>query len=215
MLTHDEAKEFYDSFGSKQDHQFYEDSAVNLLLDKGQFHRARNVLEFGCGTGKLALRLLEDILPGDCHYLGVDISETMVNLCNARLATFSDRAECTRSDGSSYLNVSDHSVDRLICTYVLDLMDEEDISTFEQNAFRMVSDGGFLCLASLTHGTTIPSRMIEKIWQLLFAIKPALVGGCRPIDVAPILPESRWNLIHSSTVVSFGIASEVVVAARR
>lgn len=51
MLTYGEARKFYDAFAEKQDKQFYEESATNLLLEQGRFDKANSIVEFGCGTG--------------------------------------------------------------------------------------------------------------------------------------------------------------------
>jgi hypothetical protein len=43
----------------------------------------------------------------------------------------------------------------------------------------------------------------------------ALVGGCRPVDVLPLLPPASWEVRHHSKPVRFGVTSEVLVARRR
>lgn len=51
-LTREEARTFYDRFGSRQDKQaFYEDPAVSVLIDQARFADAWRVVEFGGGTG--------------------------------------------------------------------------------------------------------------------------------------------------------------------
>jgi hypothetical protein len=53
MLSHEEARAFYDWFGARQDSQrFYEDPALCDLLGHADFGEARSVFEFGCGTGR-------------------------------------------------------------------------------------------------------------------------------------------------------------------
>ncbi len=99
MLTYDEAERFYDSFGIKQDRQIYEESAINALLEHGEFAKAKNVVEFGCGTGRLASLLLTGFLPGDCYYFGIDISQTMIDICRDKIKLFSERAKCFKSEG--------------------------------------------------------------------------------------------------------------------
>jgi hypothetical protein len=44
---------------------------------------------------------------------------------------------------------------------------------------------------------------------------PSVVGGCRPIDVLPLLPSADWEGKHHSKLVAFGVTSEVLVARRR
>lgn len=63
-LSHGKAKAFYDRLGRRQDWQaFFEDRAVEDMIEHGCFGRARAVCEFGCGTGRLAQRLLREFLP--------------------------------------------------------------------------------------------------------------------------------------------------------
>ena len=70
----DDARRFYDRFGSRQDTQgFYENPALDDLVKYTDFEHARPVLEFGCGTGSFARRLSETDLPVKAHYLGLDI----------------------------------------------------------------------------------------------------------------------------------------------
>jgi hypothetical protein len=74
QFTPDDARRFYDRFGSRQDTQgFYENPALDDLVKYADFEHARSVLEFGCGTGFFARRLLETDLPVKAHYLGLDI----------------------------------------------------------------------------------------------------------------------------------------------
>ncbi|MFQ5347400.1 MAG: class I SAM-dependent methyltransferase, partial [Rhodothalassiaceae bacterium] len=63
---------FYDRLGRGLDSQaFYEDPALEELVRAGAFEHARVVLEFGCGTGRLAAKLLADHLPPGAHYIGL------------------------------------------------------------------------------------------------------------------------------------------------
>jgi ubiquinone/menaquinone biosynthesis C-methylase UbiE len=55
MLSHEQAKAFYDRFGKKQDWQsFYEDAATAALLRNEELDKSSAVLELGCGTGRFA-----------------------------------------------------------------------------------------------------------------------------------------------------------------
>ncbi len=48
LLTHQEARAFYDCFGKKQDLQrFYEDPAIDVLLARGEFASAHHLVELG------------------------------------------------------------------------------------------------------------------------------------------------------------------------
>jgi ubiquinone/menaquinone biosynthesis C-methylase UbiE len=211
-LSHEEARRFYDRFGSKQDLQrFYEDPALAVLLRHAAFEQATAVLELGCGTGRLAAQLLRDRLPAHATYVGLDVSATMITLARERLQPWSPRARVLASGGSPRLPLADASVDRLLSVYVLDLLAETDSRAVLAEARRVLVPTGRLCLASLTFGRTPLSRLVAGLWTRLFALRPQLVGGCRPIALAPLLG-AGWRLEHDSTVCTFGLCTEVVVA---
>jgi len=44
---------------------------------------------------------------------------------------------------------------------------------------------------------------------------PALVGGCRPIGLVDALDPAQWDVCHHTTVVAWGVTSEVLIAGRR
>ena len=212
MLTHDEIRRFYDRFGSKLDRQVYEAAAFDILIEHGCFGEAMYIVEFGCGTGRLAVRLLKNILSDECRYTGVDISQTMTALCREKIEQYAGRAECCHTEGMPRVAVPDQCADRFVSTYVLDLLSRQDIDSVLDEAYRILLPGGLLCLASLTHGVSPLSRFVTKLWNALYRISPTAVGGCRPIKLAGYLPIGRWRILHDSVIVSYGVPSEVVVA---
>jgi len=212
-LTAAEAKAFYDRFGGKQDRQaFYEDPALTRLIAHAAFGDARSVFEFGCGTGRFAARLLSGVLPGEARYQGVDISPTMVRIARGRLAPWSERATVGLSDGSMRLPAPDGSCDRIVCTYVLDLLSADDIVAFLGEARRILTPDGMLCVVNLTDGRRGMTRLVSSLWRRIHAVRPQLVGGCRPIRLRDLLSPVEWEIAHRSVVSAFAISSEVVVA---
>ena len=156
MLSHAEARAVYDRFGARQDRQsFYEDEAIADLLDHLALGEARAIVEFGCGTGRLAKTLLDEHLPPTAHYVGIDSSTTMVTLAGERLAPYGARAKILHTTGDMQLDLAANAFDRYVSTYVLDLLSEEDIAALLAEAQRILAPGGLLGVASLTHGNTL------------------------------------------------------------
>jgi ubiquinone/menaquinone biosynthesis C-methylase UbiE len=212
-LTPAEAKTFYNRFGSKQDGQsFYETAPLERLVANGSFEDAHTVVEFGCGTGRFALDLLRHRLPPDAVYRGVDISETMVGIARSRLAPFASRAAVELASDTLSLPAEDSTVDRLVSTYVLDLLSESAMRRFLAEARRVLRPRGRLCLAGITHGSTPLSRLVMGAWQWIFGLNPSWVGGCRPTRLADYLVRKDWNVHFRDVVVAWGVASEVLVA---
>ncbi len=215
VLTPQESRRFYDRFGEKQDAQgFYEDPALDDLIRHASLAKAQAVFEFGCGSGRFAARLLAGHLRDSATYLGCDVSSTMVALATERLAPFADRARATLSDGTLRFPLSADSVDRILCTYVLDLLSEAQIAEFLQEAERVLAPGGKLCLVSLTNGTTFPSRVVSALWGLLYRLRPTVVGGCRPLRLDQFISSDRWETEYRNVVTPFAVPSEVLIDSR-
>lgn len=216
MLSHEEARRVYDRIGAFQDSQaFYEDRATELLLRHGEFASAEAVFEFGCGTGRFALRLFTGFLSPTASYRGVDISPRMVELARGRLEPYSSRAEVVLSGGSPPSDEPPDSADRFVSNYVFDLLSEADIRSVLAEARRMLRPAGLLCLAGLSTGVGPLSRAVARGWGWIQAQRPSLVGGCRPLDLLPFLSESEWEVRFHEKVVAFGVTSEALVAQRR
>jgi ubiquinone/menaquinone biosynthesis C-methylase UbiE len=214
-LTREEARRVYDRIGAGQDTQaFYEDRATGLLIQHGAFGSARSILEFGCGTGRFAFRLLSQHLPEAARYRALDLSPRMVQLARERLAPFASRAEVVLTDGAPPASEPAASCDRFVSNYVLDLLSEDDISAVLREAHRILEPGGLLCLSGLSTGTGPFSRLVSRAWLRVHALRPALVGGCRPLELVAWLPPQQWRLRHHAKLAPFGVPSEVLVAER-
>lgn len=212
-LSHAEAKAFYDRVGALQDSQsFYEDRAVQNLIRHSDLPHAASVLEFGCGTGRLALRLLSQELSPEARYLGLDVSETMVSLAASRLRQYDDRAEVRLCSGDMELPVPDASVHRVLSTYVTDLLSEADIRRLLKEAKRALTPDGYLCLVGITHGERFVGRIVSRTWSAIHRLRPSLVGGCRPMSLVAHVNAPDWAIVHRAIVQSWGISSEVLLA---
>lgn len=215
LLSREDARRVYDRIGPHQDTQsFYEDPALRDLTRHADFAFARRVFELGCGTGRFALRLLQDELPAGATYRGVDLSPRMTRLARDRLARFAPRAEVALTDGRPPESEPTGAYDRFISTYVLDLLPEEDIRAVLREAHRTLAPGGLLCLTGLTTPAGPLSHLVIALWTRLHALRPSLVGGCRPLDLRLFLQESKWRIRHHRKIVRFGVPSEVLVAER-
>jgi len=216
IFTPQQARRFYDRFGAKLDSQvFYERAALADMAAHMDFDAARSVLEFGCGTGRFAAEILNDVLPPTAHYLGLDISGTMVSLARDRVRPFGPRAMVRQTDGSFHLDGSPGGFDRVIASYVLDLLSEQDIAVLIGEMHRVLEPGGRLGLVGLTTGARGFPRLVSKLWAAIHRLSPRIVGGCRPINMVKFLPRDDWMIQYRNVVSPYAIASEIVVAEKR
>lgn len=93
FITPAQARRFYDRIGHGLDARpLCERRALDALSEQGDFAHAGTVVEFGCGTGRFAARLLRERLPDGAAYLGLDVSPGMVRLAGAAVAPWAGRA---------------------------------------------------------------------------------------------------------------------------
>ena len=211
----DEAKRFYDRLGKLQDAQIYERTALKRLVAASDFEHASAVFELGCGTGRLAAELLEEHLPETARYVGIDISSTMIGIATRRLTRWGKRATVSQVDGTGSLAFASGSFDRIVATYVLDLLPDAASANVLREAHRLLMRGGKLCVITSTEGAGPISRLVSAAWMRLYRINPSLVGGCRPLRRRSWLDERHWTIEHTEVITSWGIASEIVVASVR
>lgn len=214
MLTRAEARACYDRIGCWQDRQgWYEDAALARLLAHGDFGQTRRVLEVGCGTGRLAARLLHGHMPAEARYLGLEQSPVMAGLTAARLAPWRARADVAMASVPP-LPVRDGAVSHVLATYVLDLLPRVEVTVLLAEAHRVLAPGGLLCVAGLAPAEAGLGRLVTALWRGIHRLNPRWVGGCRPLAVAPLLATPAWRLRHRTLVRAWGITSEVVVTER-
>jgi ubiquinone/menaquinone biosynthesis C-methylase UbiE len=212
-LTSAQTRGVYDRIGRIQDLQaVYEHRAVAALLAHGDFEHAHAVFELGYGTGALAKRLFKDHLPPDARISGIDLSPRMNELATRRVHCYAHRAELRIGNALPHLPYPEAAFDRFLAAYVLDLLSPDDIAGVIKEARRVLAPDGLLCLVSLTTGATRAARLLTRGWETLWLLRPALVGGCRPITIGGHLPRTTWRIRHRETVTTLAITSEIVVA---
>jgi ubiquinone/menaquinone biosynthesis C-methylase UbiE len=212
MLSHEQAKRFYDRMAAIQDAQYFiERPALADLVSNLELAGAERLIEFGCGTGRFAEELLVRYLPQEACYIGLDVSSTMIELAQNRTVRFGSRAVIRQTSGTMRTDLPDGAFDRFISTYVLDLLSEQDINSLLSEAYRVLRTGGLLGLVSQTKGSQGLSRFVMWAWERLHQFSPILTGGCRPIIIGPLLKNLGWKVRHRNVVSPFALASEIVV----
>lgn len=217
-LTAAEAKSFYDGFGLRQDRQgWYENVAVDALVAAGDFQNPRHVVEIGCGTGKLARRLLSDVLGRECRYTGLDISDTMVGLALQRIEPWHDRATVLCCDAGAGLPLANGAADRIVATYVLDLLAPADITAVIAEGARVLKPGGLFCVAGWGPGVSRPQRLVAALLNRLYRRNPRWLGGCRPLSLTPYFTArpNTWQIVGDRAVSAFAIPSHVLIARKQ
>lgn len=90
-------------------------------------------------------------------------------------------------------------------------MRDADIRRFFSEASRTLVPGGKVCLTSLTRGDSLTSRIVSRVWAVVFRLNPAIVGGCRPIHFDPFVDQRQWQVVYQKVLTPFEVPSEVLV----
>lgn len=216
VLTRKEAIDVYDRAGAaiRDSSSVYGGPATQALLQAADLAAVNSVFEFGSGSGGLADLLLSSVLHCQCQYYAVDQSPVQVGLTQQRMKQYGARAQVHVVSGSpsqAAADLPDASVDAFISTYVLDILSDEDIDAVLTLAYRLLRPGGQLCLIGLTYGDTLLSRLATGVWGAVYAVRPQIVGGCRPQNLVPYL-DSEWNLTTVQCIPGRLLRSQVIVA---
>jgi SAM-dependent methyltransferase len=185
----------YDRLGAGQDREaWYEDPAFDDLIGHGEFAEAGRVLEIGPGTGRFARRLLDHELSQTALYVGLELSSTMAAIASRRLAPTGGRGRVCLADATAPWPVATASIDRVVATFVLDLMTVPQAQHVLSEARRCLRPGGLFCAASLSPGLTVRARARALVWRAVHTVAPLRVGGCRPISLSQLF-DRHWHCV--------------------
>lgn len=122
---------------------------LSVLLMEG-LAPTDTLLDFGCGTGRLALQAIPALVGG--HYIGTDISKTILLRAERHIARAFASPPCQISwihQRTEAFPLADDSVDMMCAFSVFTHMEHEDSFRYLTHAIRLVRPRGRLVLSCL------------------------------------------------------------------
>ncbi len=165
---------------------------------------ARRVLAVGVGPGR-ELTALRARAGADARIVGIDLSAGM--LCRARRR---GGALLVQAD-AAHLPFHERAFDRLLAAYVLDILPPAQVDGALAEFHRVLDAGGRAVILAMTEGVSLASRAVIAAWNTVYALSPALCGGCRPLVLAPRAERAGFRVLHRGVIVSFAFPSELLV----
>lgn len=207
-ISTEAARRFYDWLGAGHDYaEFYESRAKQYALTQLDLAPGQRVLNVGIGTGK-DQELIEAAITPNGIAFGLDLSRVMLNAARTRNSSLLCEGD------ACHLPFTSASFDRLLATYLLDLLPLRNLPGLLANFRRVLKPGGRMVLVSLTEGVTLPSRALVALWKTAYAISPVACGGCRPLQLYNLVGEAGFKAIQRNVIVQLGVPSEVITASR-
>jgi ubiquinone/menaquinone biosynthesis C-methylase UbiE len=152
---------------------------LSVLLQEGM-QRTDTLVDLGCGTGRLAVHAIPILAGG--HYIGIDISETMLERARERVARVvrdpPGKVTWIKQASSSF-PLDSRSADFMIAASVFTHMEHEDCYRYLTDALRIVRPAG----------------------RFLFSCLPMELPAARQIFLQSAQDElqERWNKVRSVT----------------
>ncbi len=183
-----------------------ETRARDRCLELASIQDGESVLEVAVGTGLAFEQILKTNPSGRNE--GIDITEAMLNRARARAAK-SGTENYRLSIGDAYdIEFPDDQFDVLINNYMFDLLPEKDFGTVLSEFRRVLRPGGRLVLVNMTTG----ERWYNRIWEHIYRINPAWLGGCRGVQLLPRIEEHGFINAKREYISQMAFPSEVIHA---
>ncbi|NIL93343.1 MAG: methyltransferase domain-containing protein [Woeseiaceae bacterium] len=182
-----------------------ETNARRRCLELAAIQDGEDVLEVAVGTGLAFVEILEANPSG--HTEGIDLTAAMLARAERKAARTGVQSYRLRVGDAYDLDYPSNSFDVLVNNYMFDLLPERDLPIVLEEFKRVLRPGGRLALVNMTQGT----RWYNGVWDRLYQINPALLGGCRGVSLLPLLERSGFQKTTREYFSQFTFPSEVVL----
>jgi demethylmenaquinone methyltransferase/2-methoxy-6-polyprenyl-1,4-benzoquinol methylase len=176
----------------------YEKGSLGRALEIANPEENCIVLDAGFGTGKTTVELARKLCNSGEVY-GFDVSQKMANRAQKALhaCDLVDRANLIVADAQN-ASFRDSIFDLVFSSYMLDLIDTAAIPRVLLEFKRLLKPNGRLVLIGLSKGSKWHDNM--KLYEWVYKRAPSLLGGCRPVQVAPYLRKLGFNQVEREYV---------------
>lgn len=183
-----------------------ESKARDRCLELAAIQNGEDVLEVAVGTGLAFEKILAANPSGRNE--GIDLTEAMLIRADRKAAKTQSNNYRLRVGDAYDLEFPDESFDVLVNNYMFDLLPQQDFLTVLEEFKRVLRPGGRLAMVNMTTG----ERWYNGIWERIYRINPALLGGCRGVSLVPLLEECGFRKIRREFMSQLTFPSEIVCA---
>jgi ubiquinone/menaquinone biosynthesis C-methylase UbiE len=197
---YDQMSAFYDLWDANMEGQ-----ARKRGIELAHVQDGETLLDVATGTGLILAQLARQ----NPHGLsaGIDISEGMLAKAREKLTGVVDCVEL--KTGSAFaIPYADQTFDLLTNGYMFDLMPFDEMPKILAEFKRVLKPGGRLVLTNMTLGERFGSR----IYQGIYRMAPAIMGGCRGVRLVEPLEAAGFRIIIREYHQQFLFPSEVILA---
>ena len=183
-----------------------ESRAAAHALEAANFRPGDSVLEVAVGTGLIFSRPVQ--LDGPRRCIGIEPAEAMLRRARRRLGPQLKEHTALCQADARQIPFPYETFDVIVNCYMLDLLSESDILKVLREFRRILKPSGRLVLLVMAP----QCWLVQGIWMFLYALSPALVGGCRPVPLPGFLTTEGWLIQRSEQISQDGFRSQLILA---
>lgn len=189
----------YDLWG-----QLTESKARKRCLELAEIQDGETVLEVAVGTGMAFVEILRLNPKGQNE--GVDLTEAMLSRAKQKAQRLGVTNYSLKTGDAYHLEYADDSFDLVINNYMFDLLPEDDFSVVLTEFKRVLRPGGRVVVVNMTK----PEHWYNSVWELVYRMNPAWIGGCRGVYLKPHLESAGFVDLRREFISQMTFPSEVV-----
>ena len=181
-----------------------ESKARNRCLDLADIQDGESILEVAVGTGLAFVEILS--LNPTGRNEGIDLTEEMLTRAKQKAEQLGIQNYNLRLGDAYDLDYPDKSFDVVINNYMFDLLPEDDFELVLGEFKRVLRPGGRLAMVNMTKC----EHWYNSLWELIYRLNPALLGGCRGVFLEPYLESAGFVETQREFISQVTFPSEVV-----
>jgi ubiquinone/menaquinone biosynthesis C-methylase UbiE len=193
----------YDQWG-----RLTETKARKRCLELAGIRDGESVLEVAVGTGLAFVEIMGLNPTGQNE--GIDLTEEMLSRARQKAEKLGDTNYRLKIGDAYNLEYADSYFDLVINNYMFDLLPEDDFSVVLAEFVRVLRPGGRLVMANMTQ----PEHWYNWVWELVYRMNPAWVGGCRGVHLKPYLEGAGFVDVRREFISQMTFPSEVLYGSK-
>lgn len=185
----------------------FESKYRNIGLRKLDAQLEEKILDIGFGTGECILALVKSVGTGGRVY-GIDISEGMFNITYSKLKKVRLHKQAELKCGDAVrLPYENNFFDAIFMSFTLELFDTPEIPIVLQECYRILRNGGRLCVVAMSKNEK--TSVMTEFYEWLHKKFPKYFD-CRPIYVQYALKEMGFRNLDVTEMSMFGLPVEII-----
>jgi ubiquinone/menaquinone biosynthesis C-methylase UbiE len=181
-----------------------ETKARKRCLELANIHDGEKVLEVAVGTGSTFIEIMKKNPNGQIH--GIDLTEEMLIKAKKKAEKLGHKNYSLELGDAYNLAYPDGMFDIVMNNYMFDLLPERDFSLVLSEFKRVLRPGGRLIMANMTKAL----HWYNSISELVYRIRPSLLGGCRGVYLLPYLESVGFIDTQREFVSQMTFPTEVI-----